>query len=91
MNEKIEKIRVSKVEKMFTLAKDNEDNVRIVLGNKVVSNKKFKTFEDADKYIGHKPWELIVNCTLVVIEYHNDLKKNETTEETEVVPEESKE
>lgn len=91
MNEKIEKIRVSKAEKMFTLVKDNNDDVRIVMGNKIVSNKKFLSFEDADKYIGHKPWELIINCTLVVIEYHNNLKEHETEEKIEAIPEESKE
>lgn len=68
-NEKTEqKIKKSKNTNMFMLAKEG-DKVIIVMGNYKASEKTFDTFEQADEYIATKPYELILNMTLIHKQY----------------------
>ena len=56
--ERLIETQVSK-EGVFTLVKQ-EDGVRIVIQNMLASDKVFKTYEDAEKYIKSKPYQLIL-------------------------------
>lgn len=62
--------RASKTDKIFGLAKDKNGKVQIILAGFVVSSKKFDTFDQADKYIGTKPYEIILNSIYVMIKQH---------------------
>ena len=59
---------------MFMLAKQ-DDKVIIVMGNYKASEKEFDTFEQADEYIETKPYELILNMTLIHKEYEKMYEK----------------
>lgn len=58
----------------FSLAKI-ENKIRIVVGNNVVSNKSFDTFKQAEQYIGTKPYELILNTSLLMFKQMQDYEK----------------
>lgn len=67
----------SKVEKVFSLVKDENGKVRIVMGNMLASRKEFDTFKQADEFIGTKPYELIFNGVEILMRYKNENKSNE--------------
>ena len=71
-NEDSTKFKKSEVEELFNLVKDHENKVRICLGMTCVSLKKFNTFEDADKYIKTKPYELLINSMFAVIQFNKE-------------------
>lgn len=51
---------------IFAVVKHNNE-IKICAGGHIISEKIFKTFTDAIKYIDSKPYELIVNvCALAV-------------------------
>lgn len=60
--------------KVFGLAKNKEGKVIILLADYRVSAKEFNNFEEANRYIGQKPWELILNSIYVIEQI---AKKNE--------------
>lgn len=47
---------------------DNEKYV-ILVGNQLVTNKKFDTEEDAITYLEEKPYEIIMNLMAIVIKF----------------------
>lgn len=67
----MEQFKKCKNAEIFNLVKDKEGKIRITVGKFVVSNKKFDTFEQAEKYVNSKPWELIINTSQVVNYYEN--------------------
>lgn len=58
----------------FTLVKRKEE-VFITIGGQVVSEKKFKTWEEATKYINKKEWELIAITAMVLADKYAKLNK----------------
>lgn len=62
-------------EKAFYLVKDKENKIIITLGGYAVSSKKFGNFEQANKYISCKPWEIILNSAAVILEKNEQLKQ----------------
>lgn len=75
--EVVETNKTERYDEFFILVQRN-DEVRIAVTNKIVTAKTFKTMEDAKKYIDRKPWELIVNTTIVINDINNELKMTET-------------
>ena len=75
---KNQNIKQSKQCQAFTLVKD-KDGIKICVGNYLVSPEKFKTFNDAEQFIGTKPYDLIFASILTLIE----LKKNENNQTQE--------
>lgn len=60
----------------FALVKDGDVWV-IVMGNNLVSSKKFIYNYEAINYIEDKPWELIMNASFVYNSIVNELKNEE--------------
>lgn len=59
----------------FTLVK-REDVWVIAMGDKIVSDKQFKTSIEGIKYINTKPYSLIIVATAVYIDKINEIKNN---------------
>lgn len=59
----------------FTLVKNENEEVFITCGNQIMSPEKFKTFEEAIKYIKKKPWELITTLMFIVINKTQEANK----------------
>lgn len=55
----------SKIDELFNLVKQN-GKVIICVGNNRVSRKQFKTFIQADNYIAAKPYELLINVSILI-------------------------
>lgn len=58
INEERTTVNYKSVE-MFDIVERNKDDIIIVFGNSIVSERAFKTFEDAENYIKIKPYEII--------------------------------
>lgn len=64
-------------ESPFTVLERKEDNNTlcvIALGNDRVSEKFFTSVEDAIQYVDSKPWELILNTTVVLMDKLNNVE-----------------
>lgn len=74
---KVEIKETSKVEQyeMFTLV-TRSGKTQIAVTNKIVSRAEFDSIEAAKGYIDSKPWELIVNATLVVADLTKEDREN---------------
>lgn len=55
-----------------------ETNVifKIGVGGAILSEKEFKTMENANKYIGGRPWELITNLICFTIQNAMEYERN---------------
>lgn len=76
--------------KIFRIARlsAENDNVTIAIGNYRVTEKVFKTENEAQKYINSKPWELIAALALLFAKFAS---KEDATNESENTNNESKE
>ena len=83
MNEKnSSQIKSSKHDKIFALVKEKTGKIAIVVGMYKVSKRTFDTFEEADKYIARKPWELIFNLAAMIYDFKtNEHNENKETNE----------
>lgn len=74
---KVEVKETSQVELygMFTLVTRSK-KTQIAVTNKIVSREEFESVEAAKAYVDSKPWELIVNATLVVMDLTNEERQN---------------
>lgn len=59
----------------FTLLETDDKKYLISLGNQIVSELNFDTLEDAESYIDKKPWELILNSTMYLIQFNENNSK----------------
>lgn len=66
----------SKTFEGFTIVKDEKGKFNIVIGNALISNKKFASPEKAEEYITTKPYELIFNTVFFIL----DKKQHETSQ-----------
>lgn len=80
--------RFSKHDEIFHLVKDKNGKVNILVGNYKVSSKTFDTFEQADNYIGSKPYELIFTTCNVMT---NTIMQNEKEKQNKMAKEPTKE
>lgn len=63
----------------FAIVKQ-ENKYLIVVGNNLVTPKKFDTIKQAEEYIGRKPYDLIFNTCLVITKLAQENEKfKETT------------
>lgn len=74
----------SETDQIFGMVKIDE-KVRITMGQNVISQKKFDTFEEAENYIASKPYELIYNGIFILQNYANETKKKSTKKSTKNV------
>lgn len=65
IDEKKQQLNYKEVEPFNIIEKDGE--IFIVFGNSIVSNKRFKNFEEAENYINSKPYEIIFATTCAII------------------------
>lgn len=73
----------SKTDELFNLVKQN-GKVIICVGNNKVSRKQFKTFNDAEKYIASKPYEILINVSILIQKLTaNENQNTEKSAETE--------
>lgn len=73
-----EQVKRSK-EGIFYFVKDESGKVVIVCGGMQASKEKFKTFEQAEKYVSLKPYELIFNTFFIMQKhYEEDQKTSES-------------
>ena len=66
--------KVSERESMFAMVK-TEQGIIICCGKYKVSNKSFKTWEEAEEYIASKPYEIIINVSVLFSKLNNDEKE----------------
>lgn len=69
----------SKNDKMFYFVKDKEGKIHICVGGYAVTEKTFDKFEQAEQYVGTKPWDIIVNVCYLILnkKAENHETKNE--------------
>ena len=72
---KNQEIKQSKHTTLFSIVKQKE-GYKIVTGNFIASSRSFKTINDAENYIGTKPWELIYNTIAIFRAYEKEMEKN---------------
>lgn len=72
---KNEQFRVSKNEKIFALVKDETGKIVVCAGGYAVSERKFDTYEQADRYIATKPYEIIINLFYILNKKNNETPK----------------
>ena len=75
----------SKTDELFNLVKQN-DKVIICVGNNKVSRKQFKTYNDAEKYIASKPYEILINVSILI----QKLTTNENQNSAKIAEDEQK-
>lgn len=63
----------------FTILENEEGKFLISLGNQVVSEITFDTLDQAESYIYEKPWELILNSIMYLIQYNENYNKTENS------------
>lgn len=66
----------------FTILETDDEKFLISLGNQIVSELTFDTLEEAEKYIDEKPWELILNSTMYLIQFNENNSKTGNTNQT---------
>lgn len=66
----------SKTEEMFNLVK-TENGIIITCGNYKISRKTFKTWKEADEYIASKPYEIIINVSVLMSKLNEDENKKQ--------------
>lgn len=66
----------SEVDELFNLVKTDK-GVIICVGNNKVSAKSFKTFAQADKYIAERPYEILINVSILIQKMSHE-KENDT-------------
>lgn len=85
-------VRKSKISDIFTLVKDADGKIFIAVGQFKVCNKSFDTFEQAERYIGTKPYEIIVNLIgLAIYEKEQSKQSAKGTKKTAESKAENKE
>ena len=65
----------------FVVVWNEKEEYQIVIGQNVISNKKFARLEDAIKYINKKPWELILNASLYFCDKVNEMREKQNKTE----------
>lgn len=65
---------------IFTLVKGEDKKVQIVIGDALITERKFSSFKYAKEFIDSKPYELIMNIACLSVElmlkFQNDEKKD---------------
>lgn len=63
-----------------TTIKNDKENKTFLIGlaGSIVSEKKFKSLESAEKYIASKPWELIINLVGTTIKLMKENEKSQS-------------
>ncbi len=64
----------SETDELFAFAKTKE-GVIILIGKYKVSSKTFKNFEDAEEYIKSKPYEILINVTMLMTKLQDNEKE----------------
>lgn len=60
-------------EPIFAMVKDQKtEKISIVVGNYKVSTKEFNTFKEAETYIASKPYELLINTSVLFLNFSKD-------------------
>lgn len=73
-------VKPSKVDELFTLVKNQDGSVAIVVGEFKAVPKDFEDFKAADAYIATKPYKLIFNTLQILMNYAQK-QKEQTVEE----------
>lgn len=71
----------SKEEEMFNLVKTNQ-GIIITCGNYKISKRTFKTWKEAEEYIASKPYEIIINVSVLMSKLNEDENKKQNPEES---------
>lgn len=82
-----ENFKVSKKCNIYAVVKDDKGKLHICCGGFAATSKTFDTYEQAEKYIGTKPYELIYNTMFIMLKKQNE---NENTKETKEPAKKSK-
>lgn len=75
----------SSVDELFNLVKTKE-GVIICVGKFKVSTKKFRTYGEAETYIATKPYEILINVSVLMCKLNlenNEKENNAVQQETE--------
>lgn len=77
----------SKVDELFNLIKEQKTGkVIICVGNNKVSKKQFQTYKEADKYIASKPYEILVNVSVLIFKSLQDEKSKQIDKTNKAEP-----
>lgn len=66
--------RHSKVEEMFNLVKTDK-GIIITCGKYKISMKSFKTWKEAENYIASKPYEILINVSVLMCKLNENEKE----------------
>lgn len=86
MTQENTQVKKSKICDCFTMVKDQNGKVFIAVGEFKISNKSFDTFDQAERYIGTKPYEIIINLIGLAI-YEKEKKTSKGTKRTAKISE----
>ncbi len=62
----------------FTIVKIDDNGYRVAVGRYIVTEETFRTIETAEDYINSKPYELIINTILILLENEKQAKTEKT-------------
>lgn len=68
----------SESDELFAFAK-TEKGIIILIGKFKVSSKTFKNFEDAEEYLKSKPYEILINVTMLMLKLQENEKETKKT------------
>ncbi len=66
----------SESDELFAFAK-TEEGVIILIGKYKVSSKTFNNFKDAEEYLKSKPYEILINVTMLMTKLQENEKESE--------------
>lgn len=75
-------IKMSKVCNYFAIVKNENGKYNICAGQYKISDKSFDMIDQAERYIGTKPYEIICNLIALFVKLHEDEKASKTKKST---------
>lgn len=67
----------SETDKLFAFAK-TEQGIIILVGKYKVSSETFKTYEEAEAYLQSKPYEILINVSMLMLKLNQNEEANKT-------------
>ena len=74
------KVHKAKSKPFLIIEKETDENktFEIAIGQDIISEKKFNSYDEAQRYIGSKPWEIIINLACLIYQIEKENEKSQS-------------
>lgn len=74
------KVHKAKSKPFFIIEREINENktFEIAVGQEIISEKKFNSYDEAQRYIGSKPWEIIINLACLIYQNQKEYEKSQS-------------